>query len=259
LNSYRTESREGSPADGARWPSGGATGAAAGSMPALLPLSSAEEALHSLAIPLLSAGSGGWDTARSTVGSPVSDSQAEAIVADAVSILDEEMARGVVAARTVGQTFDHKRANSGDTLMTQLHEVINNVARLWPALQAPSTAWTRGAEPGRPGAHEVPQLKPGSPLRPGQRATISMTLQNNESRSVRLVPAATDLLGSSGDRISWQRLAFVPTEISLAPGEQRPIEISVAVPPEVGPGCYSGMLVMTGVSYLSAMIAIEIA
>ena len=85
-----------------------------------------------------------------------------------------------------------------------------------------------------------------------------MTLRNSESRSVRLVPAATDLLGSRGGRIAASRIDCTPAELSLAPQEQADIAISTIVPAETAPGCYSGLLIVRGVDYLRALITIDV-
>ena len=96
-------------------------------------------------------------------------------------------------------------------------------------------------------------------VKPGQRATICMTLCNSESRAVRLIPAATDLLGSRSGRIPCSLLEFTPAEFRLEPQEQRDLTISTTVPLEAAPGCYSGLLVVRGLDYLRALITIEVA
>jgi hypothetical protein len=85
-----------------------------------------------------------------------------------------------------------------------------------------------------------------------------MTLRNSESRPVRLVPAATDLLGSRSGRIASSLLEFTPSELSLEPQEQRDLAIATTVPENAAPGCYSGLLVVRGLDYLRALITIEV-
>ena len=85
-----------------------------------------------------------------------------------------------------------------------------------------------------------------------------MTLRNSESRAVRLVPAATDLLGSRGGRIAAPFSSSVPSEFTLEPQEQKDLAIATTVPVEAAPGCYSGLLVVRGLDYLRALITIEV-
>jgi len=102
------------------------------------------------------------------------------------------------------------------------------------------------------------ELRPQATVKPGQRATISMTLRNSENRAVQLTPAATDLLGSRGGRIACSLLECSPSSLTLQPQEQRDLTISTTVPAEAGPGCYSGLLVVRGLDYLRALITIEV-
>ena len=85
-----------------------------------------------------------------------------------------------------------------------------------------------------------------------------MTLRNNEDRPVRLTPISTDLISSSGGRISSQLFQFVPGEVSLDPGEQKEVQGRITVPAQSAPGCYVGLWVVTGVDYLRALITIEV-
>jgi len=85
-----------------------------------------------------------------------------------------------------------------------------------------------------------------------------MTLRNTEDRPVRLTPISTDLISSTGGRISSQLFEFVPGELRLEPGEQKEMQGRITVPVESASGCYVGILVITGVDYLRALITIEV-
>ena len=103
-----------------------------------------------------------------------------------------------------------------------------------------------------------PELKPASPLRPGDQATITMTIRNHEDKPVSLTPAATPLLGSNGERIAPQLLEFTPTQLQLNPGQQQELRITITVPARCGNGSYAGLLVVSGVDYLRAVITVEV-
>ena len=67
-------------------------------------------------------------------GMPLADLQAApSIVTEAVSVLDEEMARGVLAARDA-QGPQGRRTDAGSVLR-QLHDALDSLARLFPELQ----------------------------------------------------------------------------------------------------------------------------
>jgi hypothetical protein len=192
--------------------------------------------------------------ARDVVGE-----QAASIVSQAASILDDEMARGVLAAaqRPIGGG-SQGYADASNPVLRQVHELIDNVATMWPKLQGVPAQRLLSPESATCAADPLAEVRPRATVRPGQRATISMTLRNSESRSVRLVPASTDLLGSGSGRIASSLLEFTPAEFSLEPQEQRELAIAMIVPAGAASGCYSGLLVLRGVDYLRALVTIEV-
>lgn len=207
-------------------------------------------------LPLLSAAVPGTGLpAPVPVAVPEVEQQAASIVSQAAAVLDEEMARGVLAARSAGPAS--ARSAAADPSLRQLQTLVDSLAAMWPAgglpegLSAPYRQGSGAAEP-------LSDLRPQGTVRPGQRATILMTLSNSEGRPLRLVAAATDLLGSRGGRIAASQLQCSPSEVSLAAGEQRDITITTTVPAETMPGCYSGLLVVSGVDYLRAVITIDV-
>ncbi len=187
--------------------------------------------------------------------------QAATIVSDAAAILDEEMGRGELAARAVGPAPHRPDPDQGVAILRQLHDLIDNVARIWPTVQHLPRPWPDAASPtANTGAPEaLPIVKPASALRPGQQGTISMMLCNNEDRVVRLTPISTDLVSCAGSRIPAQCLAFVPGDVRLDPKEQREMQGRITVPVGSSPGSYFGLLIVAGVNYLRALIAIEVA
>ena len=183
---------------------------------------------------------------------------AAAIVSEAAAILDEEMARGVLAARGARQPSDSSGVDPASAVWRQLHDLIDNVSRLWPTHGIPTSA-SQGLIREDYARHEgIPQLKPPSPLRRGQRGTVSMSLCNKEDRPVLLTPVATDLISSTGGRLSSSVFEFVPKAVRLEPAAQMDVVGQVVIPSDCTPGCFAGLLVVTGVDYLRAVITIEV-
>lgn len=227
----------------------------------LLPFPSSSDDAASLQMPLMQMTRNLIPQSRVPGGVPPDAvHQTAPIVAEAASILDEEMAKGVLAARGASQFPFRRDADQSGTLLGQVHDVIDNIARIWPSLPGASTEWPGGsAAPAGNGDDEALQsLTPASVLRPGQCGTISMMLCNNEDRSVRLTPISTDLVSSTGGRISSQLFEFVPGEVRLDPGEQKAVQGRITIPVESALGCYLGLWVVTGVDYLRALITIEV-
>ena len=185
--------------------------------------------------------------------------QAASIVSQAASILDEEMARGVLAAatRSVADT-PRQPTDAINPVLRQVHELVDQLSAMWPTGQSLPAFHVPRPSPGGGEVDPPSEVRPRSAVRPGQRATISMALRNSEGRTARLVPAATDLLGSRGGRIAASLLECTPSEVELGPNEARDIVIAATVPADAAPGCYSGLLVVTGVDYLRALITIDV-
>lgn len=227
----------------------------------LIPFPSAAEAIPSVAMTALSPGGNRAQAGTVSEGVPsAAGREAASIVSEAASVLDEEMAKGVLAARGTGQGSRYGASDPSKVWLRQLHDLVDSVADIWPSLQGTSGLLPALSAPAASSVAPVslPDLKPRSPARPGERAIIQMTLCNKENRPVRLVPVATDLLGNKGERIACHLLQFAPSEIRLGPGEQKELEITATVPLEALPGCYAGLLVVTGVEYLRALITIEV-
>src|SRR5678815_4176147 len=58
---------------------------------------------------------------------------ASSIVTEAASVLEEEMARGVLAARDAGQPGSYRP--DVDSVLRQLHSAVDGLARLFPELR----------------------------------------------------------------------------------------------------------------------------
>jgi hypothetical protein len=200
--------------------------------------------------------------ALSNPASAVADAvgpQAASIVSQAVSILNDEITKGLLGVRTAGVTAPPGLADASNPVLRQMHEVVDNLAKLWPSLQTGVTPQLMPASQAAAyDADPLAEVRPRATVKPGQRATISMTLRNSENRPVNLVPTATDLLGSQSGRIACSLLECTPSEITLQPKEERDLTIATTVPVDAGPGCYSGLLVVRGLDYLRALITIEV-
>jgi len=176
---------------------------------------------------------------------------AASIVSQAASILDDEMAKGVLAARRSADAAPRAPSYAGNPLLREVHDLVDRIADILPRMQGGA------AQAGAAGP--VPELRPAAAARPGQRATISMTLCNREDRPVRLVPTATDLLGSRGGRIACTRVEFTASEFDLAPQERSDLTFAILVPELAEADCYSGLLVVKGAEYVRALITLEVA
>jgi hypothetical protein len=184
--------------------------------------------------------------------------QAASLVSQAASILDEEMARGVLAARRSSAATPRAPSDADNPVMRQIHELVDNLAAVLPMLQNAGAAPATASTPTGGDVVAPAEVRPRTIVRAGQRATISMTVRNSENYGVQLRPVSTDLLGSRNGRIAAALIECTPSELSLQPGEERDIAITTTVPADAAAGCYSGLLVVRGVDYLRALVTIEV-
>ena len=223
----------------------------------LIPYPGEPDTLASLARAVVPGGAGGSDTV-SRVLPMDAEQHAAGLIAEAASILDLEMAKGVLAARRPGTDARYGYAEGGDVLVRQLHDLVDHIAKAWPSLEYLSSKPQGAYDAPHTEVDPLPELRPQSAVRPGQRATISMTICNKESQSVRLVPQVTDLLGSGGGRIAASVIQCTPASIDLEPQAQSDVTVSVIVPADAIAGCYSGVLVVRGVNYLRALLTVDV-
>jgi hypothetical protein len=180
---------------------------------------------------------------------------ASSIVTEAASVLDEEMARGVLAARDAQAPGSYR--SDVDSVLRQLHDAVDGLARLFPELRGGTPNRSTGTV-GSSGEAAMPHVKPASATRPGSRATMSMTLSNNEDRPVRLTPMVTELISCGGHRLPGALIEFTPQEVRLEPGASTNVGGHIVIPAGTPPGSYSGLLVVVGVDYLTALITVDV-
>lgn len=224
----------------------------------LIPLPSSESVGPLSALAPHSQGDSPQPVAMNSAGDTVADAAAS-IVSQAASVLDQELARGVLAARNAGSTGAAGYSSANSPLLQQIHQLVDNLATLWPQLQAGAANRVPAAQPAVDATAELVTVRPRAAVKPGERATIAMTLRNRESRPVHLVPVATDLYGRRGGRIPSTLLEFSPAQMDLAPLEQKALTISAPIAADVGPDLYSGLLLMNGLDGLRALINIDVA
>lgn len=187
---------------------------------------------------------------------PISISeQAGALVPRAASILDEDMARGVLAARAappMSRSASGPGALSsapGTHLLEDMHAFIDRFAQFMPMGRDEASAASYDG---------LPVLRGKAVVSRGQQAVLSMQLDNAETQTVRLIPSVTDLLGNKGGRIAARCIEFSARDVQLLPGQRQTLSVTVTVPTDCAQGLYSGLLVMAGLSDLRALICLDV-
>jgi hypothetical protein len=191
---------------------------------------------------------------------------AAALVRSAASILDEDMAAGVLAARDARSTGAAHQAtqtgNDGDRrqLLRNAHDFVDAIAAVLPQAQHGVPNWLKARQPAVDDTNleGITLLCPSAPVQAGQIAKISMKLHNDNTSAARLVPYCTQLLTSSGYRIPEDQMTFTPRELPLGPDEFADVVLEVRVPGGSDKGSYAGVVMVSGAPYLRAVFAIEV-
>jgi hypothetical protein len=196
-----------------------------------------------------------------------------ALVQKATSILNEQMAAGVVAAREASRSISPRLTKPsgppsgvGEQWRHDAYAWIDTFADWLTRLQRPlseqmATALGAGKTSGHVGldtAHEqVPILRPRGAGQAGGSVHIAFQVHNDDVRPTRIMFCCTDLLSGQG-RILQQHVLCNPQELQLGPDALEEITLQIMVPSGAPPGMYSGLLIAPGLSYLRAIVTLEV-
>lgn len=189
--------------------------------------------------------------------------EAATLVGSAASILNEDMAAGVLAARQAraeGSAWQNASSPSGPDfkqLLREAHNFVDAISVVLPKLQGGAKDWLGPRQTHADKAGDLTQLEPKT-VRAGEVARIEIKLHNDNADTVRLVPHCTTLLGDSGYRIAEERLMFTPREIQLSADESASVALDVSVPNDCAKGRYTGIVKVVGATYLCAVVSIEV-
>lgn len=224
--------------------------------------------------------------------------EASALLPRAAGILDEEMARGVLAARSMTPgsnagpagvpalpglaALDVSPLQPGMSALipgslnpaTQAPDTLGGLAGLSLPAAAGTGDFTKdlyafverfatlmprlSGSAGADAADGLPTLRAAAPVAPGQTATLSMGLHNEEARAVVLRPLATALISEEGAQLPAHCIECSQSEIALAPGQQHRLQLKVSIPAGSAPGRYTGLLVVCGVAQLQAILCVDV-
>ena len=199
------------------------------------------------------------------------------VVARAASILEEEIAASVVAAKNVESRFvDVKATRSGKPeevlprFRRDAHEVIDILMDLVNVATRTVSGFTQSvikisgeATPGKDarttGPAHVPTVSPTESGHAGATAELSMSLENDgDTPTEEFAFHATDLVNPAGDRIAAALITFTPISIVIPPHDRARLAIRIAVPEGTSAGIYTGVLQASRLSQLRAMLLVPI-
>jgi hypothetical protein len=200
------------------------------------------------------------------------------IVTQAASILEEELAAGIVAAQQVEKRFldvERIRAADDDAVLQRFrrdaHDLVDIVVDLVDvAVTFTSTLGRQAVSLGAPSdgngppvreAHgpRVPALVVPDPVHAGEEARTTLAVENNSDEpTVEFAFACSDLVSSSGHRIPADAVAFSPKLVTVRAEDTARITVTVAVPAGTSPGYYSGLVQAGGLEQVRAVLSLQV-
>jgi hypothetical protein len=202
------------------------------------------------------------------------------IVQQAATILEEEIAAGIVAAKRVeGRLVDVQKLRGADPqevmqrFRRDAHEVVDilidlvnvatnslgGLAQRVVHISEAGGGTNDGAKPRGP-ASAVPSLSVPQAVRSGESVEVPLTLENDgDNPTDNFEFMCSDLVNPGGQRIDGQFVSFAPASLTIAPHSAATVMISVSVPTGTPPGTYSGILQATRLERLRAVLSISIA
>ncbi len=198
------------------------------------------------------------------------------VVQQAASILEEEIAAGIIAAKQVEDLFINSgeiRLGNPDEVMQRFrrdaHDVIdilidlvNVAAKSLGSLAQRVITIRSGDRPdvsGQPAPGSVPTLSMPQPIKAGEAAEIPMAVENeSDTQTARFSFHSSDLVNESGDRIAAQQITMTPSSLTLDPHQTEKVTVTVHVPEGTPAGSYSGLLQATNLNQLRAVLVVQV-
>jgi hypothetical protein len=222
-------------------------------------------------------------------------SSATRIIQQAASILEEEVAAGIQAARGIESRFidiDESRSHDPTEIISRIrkdaHElidilvdladaagsragdVVGLVTSIGGAKDDQNSARTSGAgktdKASRRSSTRVATGDPSvsvlaipTPIKPGSPADVIMLVDNDGPTSTGPFNfVCSDLIDAEGHRILPDAVQFDPVTLSLGPDSRTRVRVTVTPPSDTPLGSYSGMLQATKLRQLKAVISFDV-
>lgn len=215
----------------------------------------------------------------------------DALVQQAASILAGEMTNSNPAMQAPSSSlpfgFGSAPSSLGpgysiEGLVRELHDLVETLAKLMAQKpesvvgQTPyiTSMGSTGTQPNPSTEANIPVLRSPQPFHPGEMARLSFKIHNDSDHPIQVGFSCTDLTCSGlthhelnhhelnkmkGDRISSQSITIMPQPLRLEPDARVSMTLTIQIPQDLPLGTYSGQLIAPELSYLRALIILDIA
>ena len=204
------------------------------------------------------------------VGATKLVSDASSIVIKAASILEENIAEGIVAAKAVeGKYVNIKkmRSHEHNDLMNRYrkdtHEALDIIFDALTYVTSTVESLVDKSDEmdkkQKSSTSDLPVLEAESSLAPGEQARIALMLENeSSSEEMRLEFTDLGLTSDQGAEIKTRNITFDPKILLLPPGGSGKIDICVYVPKTTKAGRYTGRIHEKTMTNLQAVVAVDV-
>jgi hypothetical protein len=198
---------------------------------------------------------------------------ASRIVSQASTILEEELAAGIGAAKQIEARLlnvAEMRSSNSDEVMARFrkdaHEVVDIVLDLLnvPTRSLSGLAQRISVGDGAPAAAAAPPANaptialPGD-VHPGTSANVPFSLENDgDAPTAEFAFQATDLVNAGGDKIPARHVSFEPASLTIPAHDRESVTISVEVPKGTSPGVYSGLVLASKLERVRAILVVSV-
>jgi hypothetical protein len=198
------------------------------------------------------------------------------IVEQAASILEEELAAGIVAAKKAEEKFVNVREiRSGDPndvfqrFRRDSHEVLELFLDAFGAAVKTLEDGSQGiitvrSEDSQPKSKQsttgsLPTLTMPEPIKPGKSGKVTMSLRNDSDEPTgRFNFLQSGLTSASGYRIPARQVKFTPTAPNIGPHEAEKVLVTLKVPAKTPPDNYYGLIQVKKLDKFKAVLVAQV-
>jgi len=198
--------------------------------------------------------------------------EAMRVVEQAASILEEEIAAGIVAAKKVEERYVNINAlrtgapehviqrfrKDAHEVLDILLDLVNLSISAFGGLseRAINIRTERKTKDGSKAEESLQELVIPTALKPGETGTVSMLVENDSDKGTGPFEFTTaGLLSASGERLQAKHIRFDPPMLEVAANDVKKVNITVSIPAGAAPGHYSGLVLAPAIQMRAILTA----
>lgn len=220
--------------------------------------------------------------ARDAVPPPRRVGKTPTIVLKAASILEEELAHGLGAAKRIEQRFidvEHLRMQPPDALLSKFrrdaHDAVDILVDVIASTatnvtgrashivnitaRRMSSARSHRSQEELSGEMQLPSVTVPGVVAAGEVAEVALTLENDSAYSTaEFTLHSSELVAGEGARIPADSVTFSPATLSVGPHASGSVTARVRVPDGTPEGLYEGLVRASQLKSLRAMLRVHV-